>query len=222
MRVALCVSGDFRPASNIIAAAGAMILPEEQVDIFAALWTPPETSENQLRTWIRGQMNARMTLKRWAFEPRRQMTNWDKFVANSSVETKNYTQQLERLEHMLQMVGQLKADQERLDGTDYDAVVRLECHIHLQHAPRLSKFATVLDDHVVIGQLDVMPWWPTYDFRIALMSSRNMGTYSALHSLHRRQYLLRFKAMDVGQGLVNHFHHTRLKTLCVPVAYTGC
>lgn len=220
MTVALCVSGDFKRASNIVAAVCTHMLPEEKVDVFASLWTPAGVNERALRAWFDGQTSDRVRLRRWTFDYIQHMPDWDKFVESLAPKSRGYLQQIVRLQYALQLVSQLKAEQERQDGNDYDAVVRVESDVNLEWAPPLSRFRSILSDHVVIGHKGIMPWWPAYEFRVAMMSSRNMEVYCAIQTMHRRQYLLRYKTLDIQQAFVNHFHHARLKTLCMPVAYS--
>lgn len=220
MRVALCISGDFRPASNVIAAAAQHILPTESIDVFASLWTPPEVGETELRAWMSAQMNARMKLRRWTFAPVREMEGWEKFSIKETA--KGMVQEIERTQYAMQQVSQLKAEQERLDKRDYDAVVRIEAATNLIFAPPLSEFLPVLDDHIVMGCLGVMPEWPVYDFRVMIMSSRNMEVCAALQTLHRRQYALRSTVFKMEKVLVEHFRHAQIKRMSVPINYTKC
>jgi hypothetical protein len=123
----------------------------------------------------------------------------------------------------LQQVSQLKAEQERFEGRDYDAVVRLEAYINLTHAPPLSKFLSVLDDHIVMGSTGIMADWPTYDFRVMMMSSRSLEICASLQTMHRRNYALRDgRARKIENILVEHLRYAQLKSLSVPVNYTRC
>jgi len=221
MRVALCISGDFRPDSNVIAAAAEHILPTENIDVFASFWTTPDVGEAQLRAWMKAQMNVRTTLRRWTFAPIRPIEGWEKFIVKS--QHANAIQEVARVEYALQQVSQLKAEQERLDGRDYDAVVRLETDINIAFVSPLSDFLSLLDDHVIMGCSGIMPDWPVYDFRVMMMSSRSMEICAALNTLHRRQYVFRTNTVrKVENVMVEHLHYAQLKVLSVPVNYKRC
>lgn len=215
MKAALCVSGDFAPASQAIASACAHLLPTETVDVFAYLWTAPGTPEKTIRDWLTPQMNERVRLKRWAVEPARVMNEWTKFAKNFPKYAPEYFEQVSRIEWGLQAVSQLKCQQESVDQRDYDLVVQIDSRLSITAAPSASLFQPILDDHIVLGRFDIMPWWPDFGYGISILSSRNMEVYGGIQTLHRRQYLLRNNTIDLKAALMNHFHHARLKTCSV-------
>lgn len=215
MRVALCVSGDFLPTSKAMASVCAHILPTETVDVFAFLWTQAETDEQQLRAWLDPQLSARVTLRRWTFDTIRPLNEWTKFAAKYPKVPLSYFEDVSRIEWGLQSVSQLKAQQENADGQDYDAVVHIDSRITIGAAPPLSHFTSILNDHVVFGRFEIMPWWPAYDYGVAMTSSRNMEVYGAIQTMHRRHYFLRHQTVDIKAAFVNHFYHARLKVCSV-------
>jgi hypothetical protein len=215
MRVALCISGDFMPSSKAIQSACDRLLPTETVDVFAFFWTTPEVDEPTIRNWFNQQLNPRITLRRWAFEPIREFSDWAKFSGQHPKYSANYFQELSRAQWAAQAVSQLKAQQESSDGRDYDAVVHMNPHITITAAPPLSLFTTLLDDHIILGRFAPMTWFPAHDIGVVAASSRNMEIFSSIQTMHRRHYLMRYGVVDFGVALAHHFQHLRLKVCSV-------
>ncbi|MBL8630558.1 MAG: hypothetical protein JNM81_13060 [Rhodospirillaceae bacterium] len=225
MRAALCVSGDFLPSSQAIATACEQMLQTETVDVFAFLWAAPGTPEKTIHDWLTAQTNGRVRIKRWAVEPIRAMNEWTKFAQNHPKHTTEYFEQLSRIEWGLQAVCQLKCQQESAVHTDYDIVVHIDSQISLTAAPAAQLFSSILNDHIVLGRFDIMPWFPAHGYGVSITSTRNMEVYSSIQTMHRRQYLMRYNNVDISGAslkgvLTNHFHHAGLQTCSVIMTRT--
>ncbi len=223
-RVALCVSGDLNPNSRIIETAyHHMLSGMSDVDLIAFLWAPEGAGEQEIRDWMTPQLNPNIRLRRWSFDTIRPMKDWDKFANANPKLGDEYFERLSRMETALQCVSQLKSAQEYANNQPYDIIVRLEADMNVRTPLHVTFFETLLEDHVITGMSKPMAsWWPEYDFRFAFMNSRNFNIYASLHTLHRRQYIVRNLTVKSEAALADHMRHAHLKTCTVPIVLEQC
>lgn len=217
MKVALCIAGDFDKAANIIAGIGQHVFADQDIDVFSAIWTYPQDIDGP-RDWIDRQLTPHMNARGIAISPVKQFSDWDKFGPYDPA-TGNYVQHVQRFYKALQLSCQMKAGQERTGAFVYDAVVCALAGASLRAAPPITRFMALMSDHVILGCQQSMGWWPSYDYRLAIMSSKNFHVYAAISTLHRRQYLMRFRAIKIEDALPYHLQYSRLTALSVPVVF---
>jgi hypothetical protein len=222
MKIALCVSGDFKPSSQAIAMACRQLMGQHIVDVYAFLWTEASTSKTGIHSWLTQQLPPNVRLRRWSFDSIRPIHEWDKFIKNNPKASPEEFEKTSRKWLGLQSVSQMKAEQERVDGADYDAILCIDSSVNLISPVPLPLLQPLLADHVIVGIYKPMPWWPEYDYRIAISSSRNMDVYSAIQTLHRRQYFLRNNTLKPELALVDHLRHARLKVCALPLPFEQC